>query len=908
MRKLLFVALCELISLCAFCIDNPIQSIEDLVTFCTDQNELGISYPAGTSDETAFPYPNGCLGTTPSPQFFIMQIDHPGDLGIYISHSEGQDIDFACFGPFKGKNKKDVFDYIAKNPDDLYVDPMSGETIEIPSTLDCYANFPEYKKIVDSLEQLSNEADYFYETAVKKCEDSLTALYPDEDWWDLYWDIDECAEDKYRQSPYWGIEYVYPDDPIMFDVTNPCFRGKWDSYPLNMMVDCSYSTNSQEMCYIPNTKEGEWYVLLITNYSMMPGDISFNKTYGEATTNCSIIVDAYTTGPYCEGDDIKLGVNNAPSGATFSWIGPNGFHSSEHNPVIPNATSDMSGIYSVVMISNGTTSPEVEVEVVVNKPKKVEINESITAGEYFLFGGKRFTTAGTYTETFQSVETGCDSIVTLNLSLEGVDPKILHKSPYCEGDNITLEVLNAPAGATLSWEGPNGFSKTGKSVSIANVTPDNAGEYTVTMTVSGEVTTASADIKVLKKKEVAINESIIAGDYYLFGGKKYYTAGTYTETFQSVETGCDSIVTLTLRLDGIEPKISHNGPYCEGETISMEVTNAPNGATISWEGPNGFSKTGKSVSIANATPDNSGEYTVTVSIYGEETSASTGIEVFAKKKTSISEEIEPGDSYTFGDQTLYQAGTYTHTFKSKENGCDSTVTLVLTIKPLEEMIISDNGPLCEGETLVLNLDNAPDNATFLWSGPNNFSSTEQNPSISQVKVGNKGTYSVKIKINQFETDGPSTNVVVNPIKRSSQEVEIPEGETYLFDEMEITQPGTYQQVYNASNGCDSIVTINLSYSIKHYPILIPEEIITPNGDGTFDKWYIKNVEAYERVTAYIYDRFGKLILKIENYNNEDAAWDGKDSYGQNLPSTDYWYLIYAPEDDKYYRGHVSLIR
>lgn len=49
--------------------------------------------------------------------------------------------------------------------------------------------------------------------------------------------------------------------------------------------------------------------------------------------------------------------------------------------------------------------------------------------------------------------------------------------------------------------------------------------------------------------------------------------------------------------------------------------------------------------------------------------------------------------------------------------------------------------VCEGDDLELH---APSGANYMWSGPNGFSSTEQNPTITNVSSINSGTYSVSI--------------------------------------------------------------------------------------------------------------------------------------------------------------------
>ena len=74
--------------------------------FCTDEG-LDVTYPAGTSSTQTVDLPEsqrGCLYRTYSPAWYVMQIQEPGDMLIFLEHSEGADIDFACWGPFTGYN------------------------------------------------------------------------------------------------------------------------------------------------------------------------------------------------------------------------------------------------------------------------------------------------------------------------------------------------------------------------------------------------------------------------------------------------------------------------------------------------------------------------------------------------------------------------------------------------------------------------------------------------------------------------------------------------------------------------------------------------------------------------------------------------------------------------------------
>lgn len=79
-------------------------------------------------------------------------------------------------------------------------------------------------------------------------------------------DIDFCCWGPFR-------------DPI-----SPCPYGLTD----DKVVSCSYSANASEYCYIPsNAQTGEYYILVLTNYSNQPCNFYFEQRGGSGSTNCS---------------------------------------------------------------------------------------------------------------------------------------------------------------------------------------------------------------------------------------------------------------------------------------------------------------------------------------------------------------------------------------------------------------------------------------------------------------------------------------------------------------------------------------------------------------------------------------------------------------------------------------------
>ncbi|MFN7775453.1 MAG: gliding motility-associated C-terminal domain-containing protein, partial [Flavobacterium sp.] len=73
-------------------------------------------------------------------------------------------------------------------------------------------------------------------------------------------------------------------------------------------------------------------------------------------------------------------------------------------------------------------------------------------------------------------------------------------------------------------------------------------------------------------------------------------------------------------------------------------------------------------------------------------------------------------------------------------------------------VVSSNTPLCEGQDLVLSVDQG---VSWLWTGPNNFSSSSNNPIVSNVGAASNGTYTVLVTDSNGCTETVSTVVAVN---------------------------------------------------------------------------------------------------------------------------------------------------
>ncbi|MDW8159764.1 MAG: fibronectin type III domain-containing protein, partial [Bacteroidia bacterium] len=477
-------------------------------------------------------------------------------------------------------------------------------------------------------------------------------------------------------------------------------------------------------------------------------------------------------GPVCEGGILNFTVEGAASNASFNWSGPQGFSASISNPNIIGVTTANSGLYQVAVVQPGcgTTvfntlaqvNPGVSSFVISSNAPVCEGGTlrltvpNVAGATYTWSGPANFSSSipspfilgissineGVYSVTANIPACGVvtDNIrIRVNPSLQGAS--ISSNAPVCEGGVLEL---SAPIieGATYRWQGPGGYASTEVAPKITNVTSSFSGIYTLTLSSSGcgiRILQTSVSVVPGNNLTIATNAPVCAGQTltlsvpsfvgatYLWRGPNNFTSTQSTVVLTNVATGATGTYSVTATIPGcgvvtasrfiaINSTLSNivasnNGPICAGNQLLLSVNGAPAGATYRWQGPNGFSSTLQSPIISNTTTANSGIYTVTV--------------------------------------------------RSAECGeFNATTTVIVNPEP-SSIFALNNGPLCTNGILVLNATFVP-GATYSWSGPNDFRSTEPSPRISGVTTQNSGTYNVSILLPGCGLITRTTNVVVSP--------------------------------------------------------------------------------------------------------------------------------------------------
>ena len=281
------------------------------------------------------------------------------------------------------------------------------------------------------------------------------------------------------------------------------------------------------------------------------------------------------------------------------------------------------GCDSIIATLHLTVLPEV--------PETI-IRDTICNEEVYTWNGRNYYTSGLYNITLPNVN-GCDSIVTLDLTVLPEVEETIESATICYGE-------------TFTW---NGIAHT------------ENGVYSITLpNINGCDSIVTLDLTVLPEVEIYEDEvTLCYGEAYEWvDGNSYTEAGTY-EIITKNFLGCDSLI----------------------ERLTILVSPAPiyreETATICY---------GEYYDWIDGYYDETGVYETTIhNEYGcDSIIATLHLTVLPEvPETVIEKSIYDGEEYTWYDDVYTEEGEYSITLQDI-NGCDSVVTLLLTVKPIYE--------------------------------------------------------------------------------------------------------------------------------------------------------------------------------------------------------------------------------
>ena len=417
-------------------------------------------------------------------------------------------------------------------------------------------------------------------------------------------------------------------------------------------------------------------------------------------------------------------------------------------------------------------------------------NETVSACESYTIAGKTYTGSREVKDT--TVLTTGDRIVTI------YDLTINHAT---KGDTTAVEC------SSFSWYGTE-YTKSGKYTHMLTNKAGCDSTLTLDLTIhqptkgdttavecgsftwyGTEYTESGEHTHMLKNKagcdstltlHLTINHAtkgdttaVECGSFSWYD-TEYTKSGEHTHMLKN-KAGCDS--TLTLHLTILQPT--------KGDTTAVEC------GSFTWYGTE-YTKSGKYTHTLTNKAGCDSTLTLDLTIHQPTTGDTAAVKC---------------GSFTWYGTEYTQTGKYTHVFeKGNKVGCDSTVTLHLTISTPTT-----------GDTI------AKECVSFSWYGTEYTESGEYTHMLTN-KAGCDSTLTLKLTILQ-PTKGEE--VVTRCLSYTS-----PRGNTY-------TESGDYTEMTKNAAGCDSTVTIHLTLigdCTKYDTIYFCTGANTPHDERVSEEW------------------------------------------------------------------------
>lgn len=524
-----------------------------------------------------------------------------------------------------------------------------------------------------------------------------------------------------------------------------------------------------------------------------------------------------TNAPLCENDSLTLfGVNITP-GSTVTWTGPNGFSSNQNNPPTKyNVSLADSGYYYLTTELNNCSSSDSALISVSTRPDPVfaSSNSPVCSGDdiiltattgtpvpvnYNWTGPANYSSSGASTvrQNSQLNHSG-DYIITIDISgckradtinvnvLQSPDKPIANSnSPLCSGDTLKLTGGDITTGSSVTWTGPGGFSTSTQNVTRPNVSVNEGGFYILTSLLNG---CSRSDTAV-----VDITQTVIAN---------------------------------------LNLQVTPGTTVCPTADMQFDVSHTQTGSSIiyNWSGPGGWTGNNSTVTRNNVDYADSGYYKINVQIdqctFGADSVYLNVVDTISAPTLTTNSPVCFGDSVivtnnhpyitqftvTYPDNSSYTFGK-TRIVRNIDNsfngryismvsagGCVAYDTAYVTVNPKPSIpVVSSNSPVCETTPLQLSSNSATSGVTYEWIGPGSYSSTDQNPVISNVALNAQGLYEVRAILNGCPSTYATTSVVVNPSPKPEIQTNSPICEGDILN-MNVTENADNSYNWRKDNG------------------------------------------------------------------------------------------------------------
>ena len=446
-------------------------------------------------------------------------------------------------------------------------------------------------------------------------------------------------------------------------------------------VDCSWSASSIENINIPNAVAGQLYVMLIDNYSNVPGNITVTQIAGTGSTNCDFL--SLTKILNTDSTDIlQLDYCKPATKDLMASIDVTNFSGSASNLRFSYTWyKDGVQIGTPVVDSNASTNT-------------ITVNET---------GSYRVETVA-YDITNPSVIQNSDATIDLKFHVVP-DISIQNTNTICLNDNpilntiINNNTLLDPIVDVLNYQW---YLNTNPVLGQTNAsfTPTQPGDYYVIVSNNSCTDVQSNTIRIIANPNILIqdNQTICEGDTYTITSNNTNSANTSNVTYEWFKDGNPTgITTANYTVNASNQTVNTTATYYLVATEQSTCTNTSNTVSI----------TVNALPVVNTTPmlfeqcdyipstlDGIAETNLT-SLYDVITNATPGLTLYYYEDSGLTTLINNPTNYinsTPFNQTIYVKAVNENIIPN----CTSSGTAILNLQINSTNLsnYSDIAPVC----------------------------------------------------------------------------------------------------------------------------------------------------------------------------------------------------------------------
>lgn len=620
----------------------------------------------------------------------------------------------------------------------------------------------------------------------------------------------------------------------------------------------------------------------------------------------------------CYGDTLALSTPIIPNGI-YNWSDPNGFTSSQNPLIIYPTDTNNTGLYSLNISDGMCSSDDTTIFITVLPPPQLIINSSDTVWKC-LSDTVLIYASGNYQNILWNNGSSFDSTYA-----------------FLPGEYYAIGV------------GINGCSINSDTIHVMN--------FMVSPPLLSDTTICYGDSVQLSASNQAILNWYDANFNFLTTDSIYQTPALFNSVYYFSTTvdsnGCESpgsVINIYVTPANGIPNIYGDTVLCEGQSLNLSTDNLP-GATYQWSNSSGNLGNFSTFNISSISVSDSGYYYLTISgincintqgvvyisvIPIESSPTIFGDTLYCTSDTLLLYSDSTNNNLIWYDSqfnSYYQdslvltnlnplnSGNY-YLFSEDNYGCLSlpdTINITLLEAPNLPYIYS-NESYCRGDSIFIFTDSIP-NISFQWNGPDGFSSNSVNNLILNTNTNNSGVYSLTVTdSNGCSSTNSSLVTIYNyPVINLGNDTIV------CLDSLNnfvlkidtiysnyLWQDGSNNNYFNVLGAGIFFVTVqngvctttdSIYVQVDSCLMRVIPNVFTPNGDGINDFFIIENIERFPNSKLEIFNRWGNLVFKHDNYKND---WDGND-----LNAGTYYYIFY-PNDltgkSEIQKGYFSLIR